>query len=268
MAVKPKEWHEARRTKIGGSDANIIMSGNPGAILNLWKVKTGLVQPEDLSDEFRVVLGGVTEEFNRWWFTRTTDIAVLEGGPQRVSKAHPFMATNLDGEAMHPDGGSAVFEAKHTSGMFTLKGAVAAYQPQLHHNMLVTGWKKAYLAVILGNEWDYEEVDFNEEYAAALLKAEEDFWECVTLKLPPSEEPPIVEPPLAARVVDMSGSNSFTAAAADWLKHRDASKTFAEAAKTLKELVPADARLVTGGGVEIGRNKARSLTIKPLGGDE
>ena len=40
-AQKGAEWHARRRSSIGGSDANIIMSGDREKILDLWRVKTG-----------------------------------------------------------------------------------------------------------------------------------------------------------------------------------------------------------------------------------
>ena len=38
-----------RRQFIGGSDAGIIMGDDEGALLRLWCVKRGEVEPEDLS---------------------------------------------------------------------------------------------------------------------------------------------------------------------------------------------------------------------------
>ncbi len=54
-----------RKGFIGGSDCVKIMQGN---WLELWQVKTGRVEPEDLSDNIAVQLGIHTEQFNLDWF--------------------------------------------------------------------------------------------------------------------------------------------------------------------------------------------------------
>lgn len=258
---KSKEWHAERRNGIGGSDANIIMGGDPGRILALWKEKTGQTEPEDLSGEFRVQLGVFTEPFNADWFFHKTGLPVIARGEKRTSRTHSWMRATLDGEVPMPDGSTAIWEAKHINGRSSMKEALAKYQPQLHHNMIVTGARKAFLSVIIGNDWDYEEVEFNAEYAAALVKAEADFWECVCFNLPPSEEPQIVAPPEASKVLDMSGNNEWADAAAEWLACKNAAGLFDKAADRLKKMVASDVRSASGHGIKIARDKRRALRI-------
>ena len=52
---------------IGGSDAVKIMNGD---WFELWEVKTGLKEPEDLSSKLAVQLGIHTEDFNLSWFEK------------------------------------------------------------------------------------------------------------------------------------------------------------------------------------------------------
>ena len=54
----------ARRGKIGGSDANILLSGDPHRIRQLWLEKCGEAEPADLSDNLSVMLGSWTEAFH------------------------------------------------------------------------------------------------------------------------------------------------------------------------------------------------------------
>jgi predicted phage-related endonuclease len=61
----PPDQVTARLEGIGGSDANIILSGDEEQVLKLWRVKRGEVPPEDLSDVLPVMLGCWTEAFNR-----------------------------------------------------------------------------------------------------------------------------------------------------------------------------------------------------------
>jgi len=264
-AQRTPQWHEERRHGIGGSDANVIMSGDAEKILDLWKIKTGKKEPEDLSGEFRVSLGTYTEPFNADWFFYKTELPVIARGDKRVSRERPWMRATLDGEVPMPDGKTAVWEAKHTSARFSMKEAVARYQPQLHHNMIVTGARKAYLSVIFGNEWDYEEVEYDATYAQALLKAETEFWECVRLGLPPSDEPQIVVPPEASKVVDMTGNNEWASAASEWLLCKNYATQFDTAAATLKKMVASDVRAASGHGIRIARDKRRALRITQEG---
>jgi len=262
---KTKEWHDERRKGIGGSDANIIMGGDASAILDLWKIKTGKAEPEDLSGVFRVQLGLHTESFNADWFFHRTNMPVIARGDKRTSRTHPWMRATLDGEVPMPDGKTAIWEAKHINGRTNMKEALAKYQPQLHHNMYVTGARKAYLSVIFGNDWDYEEVEFDPDYAAALVKAEEEFWECVSLNMPPSDDPEIVAPPEATKSVDMTGNNEWADAAAEWLACKSAAGQFDKASDRLKKMLASDVRSASGHGIKIARDKRRALRITQEG---
>ena len=62
-----KEQLEFRLNGIGGSEANMIMSGDNQKVMDLWLVKTKPAQPEDLSGILPVQMGRYTEPFNRYW---------------------------------------------------------------------------------------------------------------------------------------------------------------------------------------------------------
>jgi predicted phage-related endonuclease len=47
-----------RRYFIGGSDARIIMGDDEATLLRLWREKRGEIEPEDLSGNLVVQLGG------------------------------------------------------------------------------------------------------------------------------------------------------------------------------------------------------------------
>src|SRR6185369_16549270 len=83
-----------RRDWIGGSDAGRIMSGR---WFDLWLLKTGRVEPEDLSDVLAVQLGHATEELNLNWFERKTACAVTRRGEEVAHPYYNFMRCTLDG---------------------------------------------------------------------------------------------------------------------------------------------------------------------------
>jgi predicted phage-related endonuclease len=169
-----------RRSGIGGSDANVIMAGDPGTLLHLWRVKRGEVEPEQLDDVLPVMLGQWTEDFSRQWFERQTGLKVGQAGASFRHPDHDWMACTVDGLVRHPGGRLTVFEAKHCSARATAPELIARYTPQLTHNMLVTGADDAVLSVIFGNaRWEAYSIDLDLFYAGELIEAEQSFWDCV-----------------------------------------------------------------------------------------
>jgi predicted phage-related endonuclease len=249
---------QGRLDFIGGSDANTLLSGDAERINRLWLVKRRLAEDEDLSDVLQVQLGSWTEPFNRAWFSKQTGREVDCVGEERASIDHDFMAATLDGMT---DNGRTLFEAKHTSAFGKVDEVLARYMPQLHHNMIVCGVSRAVLSVIFGNhKWEAFDVQFDEGYAAQLLTIEEAFWRCVQTGTPPIATE-VKAPVVPVRRVDMTGSNAWAAAAADWVSTQAAAKTFAIAADALKALVEPDVVEAHGHGVQAKRNKAGAISV-------
>lgn len=254
---------KARANGIGGSDANTILSGEDARIIRLWQEKRRETEPEDLSRVLPVQIGCWTEAFNRQWFTRETGLEVIDVGRSMACSKNPWRLCTLDGFIPEKE---AVFEAKHTGAWSKPDEILARYAPQLQHNMAVCGSSLSFLSVIYGNaKWEVYEVAADWMYQEELLEAERRFWDCVQNGgLPATPEAPAAPRPVATREVDMSGSNSWTAHAADWLASKGAAKTFDTAAKELKALVEADVSRAHGSGVQIKRSKSGSLTITEL----
>src|SRR6266481_6417350 len=137
-----------RRSFIGGSDARIIMGTDEAALIRLWREKRGEVDPEDLSGNLIVQLGGATEELNRAWYERNTGRSVRD--VQRFIKhsAIPWMAATLDGIV---EGTEAVFEAKFMlPWSFSEEAAAEKHMAQVQHNMWVTQSRAAVLSITTG----------------------------------------------------------------------------------------------------------------------
>ena len=264
--AKPAEWHAARLKGIGGSDANIILSGEPERVLTLWKEKTGKQEPEDLSWVLPVQIGSATEALNVAWFEHF-ERPVTDRNKMLTHARREYMRCELDGLTTTESGAPAVFEAKHVNAFGAIEDVVQRYMPQLHHNMHVAGVEYAVLSVIQGTQkWECFEVACDPFYLAALLDAEEDFWRCVEADDAPvgfDMTPPKVEIS-EFREVDMSQSNEWGAFAADWLAHKDAAKKFKGAEKGLKDLTEADVGLAYGSGVQVKRTKNGSLRISEV----
>ena len=261
---KSAEWHETRRSGVGGSDANILMAGDPERIHRLWHEKLGLVDPEDLSWVLPVQMGSVTEGLNAAFCEHLTGNLITDRNKPMVSGTHKFMRCELDGMTTTGAGHPAIWEAKHVNAFSNAEEVKARYMPQLHHNMHVAGAKWAVLSLFLGTlKHEVVEVERDDGYMMALLDVEKRFWDSVTSKTMPEGFAPQAAPvPFEAmRTVDMTGNNVWAIHSVDWLAHKDAAKTHENAAKALKSLIGNDVGKATGYGVQIKRNKAGSLMI-------
>jgi predicted phage-related endonuclease len=259
----PNERVTESRSYIGGSDANVLFSGNAERVNQLWREKRGDAEPADLSSSLAVLLGSWTEAFNRQWFEKVTGDQVWRVGEVRVCGAHPWRRCTLDGFI---EARGCVFEAKHTNAFCKSEEALERYMPQLQHNMAVLKADRAVLSVIFGNhKHEAMEVASDWLYQEELLAAEADFWDCVqTGRQPVPAAPPAPPRPVATREVCLQRSNSWANAAADWLRHREAAKAHSEAAALIKGLVDEDVQRAFGHGIEAKRSKSGAITIRKL----
>jgi hypothetical protein len=248
---------------IGGSDANVILSGDGEKILALWREKRGEMEGRDLSANLAVMLGSWTEPFNRLWYEQLTGQRVDRLGVALACPTNSWRRCTLDGYIVESD---TIWEAKHTNAFARSEEVVERYMPQLQHNMAVARVERAMLSVIFGNhKYEMFEVASDWIYQIELLQAEVDFWDCVqTGRVPIPAVPPSPPRPVGVREVCLEGNNAWAAAAADWLAHRDAAKCHASACTTLKELVEPDVARAFGHGLEAKRSKAGSITIREI----
>lgn len=199
-----KLWLRARNTGLGGSDAPTIMGHSPWKTpYRLWLEKTGRERPEDISDSPKVLAGTLSEPLIRRMFAnRHRELEVTAGNdlfgaqPGSVvtlrSTSHPFMLGDLDGIAVDEAGVAHVLEIK-TAHMPSAsqwdEGVPAHYLDQVDHYLALTGLSGAYVVVWIDG-WDYREffVPRDEARIAALVAAEEKFWNHVTADTPPAPE--------------------------------------------------------------------------------
>lgn len=253
-----------RRLSIGGSDANIIMSGDPQAVLGLWEIKTGRAEAPDLSEVLPVQMGIATEELNRRWYRLKSGNEVTAAGRECAAPGFDFLTCTLDGLV---DAERAVFEAKHVNAFSNVDEVAQKYMPQVHHNMLCTGRSRAVLSVFLGTlKYEHFLIESDPFYAATLLENETAFWSHVKSDTPPGALPTIVTPgaKTAIRRVDMKTSNAWATHASKWRASKDIAKQFETASKELKALVEDDVAEAFGHGICATRAKNGNLTIREI----
>ncbi|PKD98569.1 YqaJ viral recombinase family protein [Macrococcoides caseolyticum] len=173
-----EEWLKARQAGVGGSDAGTILG------VNKWKSKTQLffekVNPElkqQVDNEF-IYWGNVLEDVVAKEFEARTGKKVRKNNKMLRHPEHEFMLANLDRVIV---GEKALLECKTTSqyniDQWKDDEIPASYLCQIQHYMAVTGYEKAYIAVLCGgNQFIWKEVPRDDELIEIIINAEKDFW--------------------------------------------------------------------------------------------
>ena len=182
--LSTEEWLKIRTLGIGGSDAGIIAGCNPyRSIFELWQEKRGEIPVREEESEV-THFGKVLEDVVRKEFIQRTGLMVRKKNSILRSKEYPFMIADLDGVVSEFDGTYSIFEAK-TAIEFKnndwKNGEIPkAYQLQVQHYLAVTGFQKAYIAVLVGgNKFYWTEVYRDEQLIKMLVSMESHFWHCV-----------------------------------------------------------------------------------------
>lgn len=181
-----EEWKKLRGQYIGGSDAAAVVGLNPFVSqYALWAEKTGKIPP--FEGNLATEVGAYLEEFIAKKFEQETGKKVRRVNQSFFNSDYPFAIANIDREIVGEDAG---LEIKHTSelNLKKFKGGEypANYYAQCVWYMAVTGKKRWYLAVLIGNkEFRWFTIERDEAEIAALMGAGRDFWELVKNNTPP-----------------------------------------------------------------------------------
>ena len=184
-----EDWLEYRRMGIGGSDASVVCGiSQYKSPVELWMEKTGQM-PDSESGE-PAYWGTVLEEIVKSEFVKRTGIEVFPVRSILQSEEQDFMLANLDGVCEHPEYGTCVFEAKTASaflaGSWKDMDIPDSYLLQCAHYMAVTGYKGAYIAVLIGgNTFKWKFCKRDDELIELLIRLEADFWKHVQEGTPP-----------------------------------------------------------------------------------
>ena len=249
-----------RKGFIGGSDCVRIMNGD---WLDLWQVKTGRKEPDDLSRNLAVQMGVHTEDFHLHWFEQErgvkltghqTEFRADVGGVPCIGTVDAMLDRNI-------------VEAKHTNSYNTISKAVKYYMPQLQLYMHLAYVEGAYLTCIFGNsEWDFVHVERDREYFLSMWAVVFGFWEYVQS----GEEPIGVSVPILDTngikvdgmvTRDASLDNAFVDAAVTYINGYEQNRVSENAKKDLKAMVGDNEREVYCDYLTVKRDKRGSLRI-------
>ena len=182
------DWLEYRKQGIGGSDASVVCGiSRYKSPVELWMEKTNQIPCQEAGEA--AYWGTQLEAMVRTEFSRRTGVEVKRVLQLLQSAEHPFMLANLDGVCEHPDLGTCVFEAKTASAYKAGEWDDTIpdeYMLQIQHYMAVTGYRGAYIAVLIGgNTFRWRFVARDEGLIASLIELEADFWNHVKDGTPP-----------------------------------------------------------------------------------
>ena len=190
IRVKTKsheEWLQLRSQYIGGSDAAAVVGMNSfSSPYALWAEKTG--KTAGFSGNLATEVGTYLEEFVAQKFAAETGKKVRKCNHSFLNSKYPFAIANIDREIVGEDAG---LEIKTTDSLnlkkFKNGEYPANYYCQCVHYMAVTGKKRWYLAVLIGNkEFKWFVIERDEAEIAALMGEEAAFWEFVKNDTPPA----------------------------------------------------------------------------------
>lgn len=182
-----EEWLERRKKTIGGSDAAAVVGLNAfSSPYSLWAEKTGRVP--GFAGNLATEVGTYLEDFVAKKFAAETGKKVRKINKIIFNPDFSFAHVNIDRDIVGED---ACLECKTTSDLnmkkFRNGEYPSNYYVQCVHTMAVTGIKRMYLAVLIGNrDFRVFTIERDEEEIAALMRQEESFWECVKTDTPPA----------------------------------------------------------------------------------
>lgn len=195
MTAKEQEenkdkWLEIKKRGIGGSEIAAIAGyskwDNP---YKLWLEKTGVVEPEDKSDNEAIYWGTVQEETVAREFAKRAQKKVRKQGIIQDEEV-PYFLASVDRVI---DGENAGLECK-TANAYA-KNAWEGdeipdnYYCQCQWYMGITGADRWYIACLIGgNHFVWKTIERNDDVIEFLRKVGKDFWEKVEKNIPPETD--------------------------------------------------------------------------------
>lgn len=199
------EWLKARKNYIGGSDAAAVLGMNPYKTnVKLWEEKTGISEPEDISDKPYVKYGHDAEEHLRELFRLDFPRYQVFYDPDTflVNDKYPWAHASVDGLLRDQEGRLGILEIKTTNIMQSMQKEQwddripDNYYLQVLHYMMVLEADFAVLKAQLKYEFKdslflqtrhyFIERSDVEEDIRILRNAEQKFWKDVVDKRRPA----------------------------------------------------------------------------------
>jgi putative phage-type endonuclease len=182
------DFHELRRTGLGGSDAAAAIGISPWRTpYDLWCEKTGEAEPLPASEP--MLWGTLLEPVIAAEYCRRTGHQIQLAPPMLRHPTHNYMLAHIDGRVDNSN--SRILECKtaRTAAGWGETGSdeiPLQYSAQVHHCLVVSGARIADVAVLIGGQ-DFRlyQVLADPEIARELVEQEYMFWQHVQNREPP-----------------------------------------------------------------------------------
>jgi putative phage-type endonuclease len=235
-----EQWLELRRRGIGGSDSPTVVGLNPwSSRLELYADKLGLIEEREDNEAMRQ--GRDLEDYVAKRWEEATGKKVRRENHILYNPLYEFAFANIDRAVV---GEKALLEVKTTSVYnkhdFENGEIPDYYYCQVTHYLGVTGYEKAYLAVLVLNKGFYHyEIYRNQAEIDALMEAERLFWVNHVQKRVPPEPDGSDSAYAVLSAMDRGSSTTYLSDTllADYDRAKKTAKEYADEAERLKQLV-------------------------------
>lgn len=191
-----EQWQAYRSTQrgIGGSDIAAVLGVNKyKSRRRLWAELTGTVERQDLSENQAVKMGNKLEPIVADLFAEATGLTVRRNNWILQHDTIDYLYANIDREVILKDGSKAVLECKTANARMAKywqdETIPKEYMAQVQFYLMITGYQKAFIAVLIGGvDFDYWTIERDEIIIADLEKAAAEFWQLVETNTAPAPD--------------------------------------------------------------------------------
>jgi putative phage-type endonuclease len=182
-----EEWKALRKKYIGGSDAASVVGMNPyKSAYALWAEKTGRL-PE-FEGNLATDVGTYMEDFIAKRFEQETGKKVRKEKRSFLNDEYPWAIANYDRLIVGEDAG---LECKFTDSLNLKQYKNGEFPERFYaqcvHYLAVSGKKRWYLAVLIGNkDFKWFCIERDDEEIAALMVEEAKMSVCIQTDTPPA----------------------------------------------------------------------------------
>jgi putative phage-type endonuclease len=169
---------EQRQNYIGGTDTAAILGLSRWETpLSVWARKTGQYEAPR-REGLHLTLGNRLEEVVAELFTQETGKKVQRVNETKFHPKYPYLGGNLDRRIVGED---AILECKTASAWkakeWEGEEIPREYILQVVHYLAVTGCRRGYLAVLIGNQdFQVRTIERDEKLIEEIVRKEVDFW--------------------------------------------------------------------------------------------
>ena len=172
-----------RQSYLGSSEWSVI-AGLYNTYKSPYDVYNEKVYGYKPFDNLRMRLGRDIEPMIAKWVEEELDGKVAQDGLVRFHKDYDYLATNLDGIFYDKEGVPSVLEIKTASTVARDNWGAELpiqYYTQIQGQMLITGMKKAYVAILTfgfagPEKFEIQEYDYDESFTNLVVPKLVDFW--------------------------------------------------------------------------------------------